>query len=142
MFKAIKVLNLFSTLLFAGILLLVYAFLPISVDLHIDGFGALHKQQFFYYAIAIFVVINLVLRLIFHFGTRGLSEQVNEWFTLLIFIVNVYLTLLIGFVGVINNETHISASSYAYLNYLGPIAIFGWVIGLFFNLFASRKTSS
>ena len=135
MIKAVRVLNLFSTFLFAIILLLVYAYLPISVDLNLQGIGNMHKQDFFYNAIIVFLVFNILIRLVVKVGLRNLPSQLLAWISLIILIVNVYFTLLIGFIGVWNNSTHISPSSYAYLNYMGPILLIIWVIGLIFLAF-------
>lgn len=140
--KAVKVLNFFSSILFAMILLLVYAYLPISVDLNIDEIGNIHKHQFFYYSIVIFIVYNLLLRVIFHFGLKGAIDQLSSWFQLLIFCLNVYFTFLIGFVGVWNNATHVSPQGYAYLNYLGPILLASWFFGLAYNLFIINRSIS
>ena len=132
MVKAVKVLNTVSTLLFITVLLLVYAYLPISVDLNVDGISNLHKHRFFYYAVGLYFGINLLIRIVLGVGLKGLSENLLAWCTSLIFIINVYLSFLIGFVGVWNNATHISPSNYSYLNFLGPIFIIIWVAGLIF----------
>lgn len=130
--KAVKVLNLFSTLLFGAILLLVYAFLPISVDLNLQEMGVMHKQDFFFNAIVIFLALNIILRLILTVGLRNIRPDIHAWASAFIFIVNFYLTLLIGFIGVWNNSTHISPSSYAYLNFMGPALLIIWAVGLIF----------
>ncbi|MEQ9403778.1 MAG: hypothetical protein RIM99_09350 [Cyclobacteriaceae bacterium] len=132
MIKAVKVLNVASTFMFVVILLLIYAYLPISVDLNIDGVENIHKHRFFYYSITAFIGINILLRIILNLGFKGTSENVLAWMTGLIFILNVYLTFLVGFVGVWNNATHISPSNYAYLNFLGPVFVFFWFGGLIF----------
>ncbi len=132
MIKAIKVLNVFSTLLFAAILLLVYAYLPISVDLNIDGLSSIHKQTLFYQLLAGFVILNIILRLTINHGFKSLVELPKAWVSLLIFIVNFYLALLVGFVGVWNNATHVSPSSFGYLNIIGPVLLTIWVVGLIF----------
>ncbi|MEP5612072.1 MAG: hypothetical protein ABJP45_07465 [Cyclobacteriaceae bacterium] len=132
MIKAVKVLNVTSVLFFTVVLLLIYGYLPISVDVNIDGIGNLHKHRFFYYSLSAFLGINIILRLILNFGFKSASEKVFAWMTSLIFILNLYLTFIVGFVGVWNNSSSISASSYAYLNYLGPLFVLVWVGGLIF----------
>lgn len=132
MIKAVKVLNITSTGLFTIILVLIYAYLPISVDLNIDGVGNIHKQRFFYYAASAFVVVNILLRVILNLGFKSASENLFAWLMSLIFIMNLYLTFIVGFVGVWNNSTHISPGNYSYLNYLGPFFIIIWVGGLIF----------
>jgi len=132
MINVIKVLNVFSTILFAAILLLVYAYLPINVDINIEGVSSIHKQTLFYQLLGGFLVINLLLRLTINFGFRKLPDLLKAWITVLIFIVNFYCTLMVGFIGVWNNSTHISPEGYAYLNYIGPILMIIWVVGLIF----------
>ncbi|WP_425391577.1 hypothetical protein [Ekhidna sp.] len=136
--KAIKVLNRFSVLLFSAIFLLVYAYLPISVDIGIDEVKQLHKQNFFYYFFGGFMVINILLRVATKFGTSNLSEELSAWIRSIVFIVNFYLTTMVGFIGVLNNTNHINPESYAYLSYLGPTLIGIWIVGLIF-LFIKNK---
>lgn len=135
MIKVVKVLNLFSTLLFAAILLMVYAYLPINVDLNMQGMSDMHKQDFFYNALIIFLVFNILLRLIVKVGLKNLRPQLNSWSSALIFILNFYLTLIVGFIGVWNNATSISPGDYAYLNYMGPVLLIFWAVGLIFLVF-------
>jgi len=132
MTNAIKVLNRFSILLFSAIFLLVYAYLPISVDLEIDGIKQLHKQHFFYYFFGAFMVLNITLRVATNFGTKNLSEGLSAWARSIVFILNFYFTTIIGFIGVLNNSNHIDPGDYAYLTYLGPVLLFIWLIGLIF----------
>lgn len=130
--KGIKVLNTFSLLFFAAILLLVYAYLPIEVDLNVEGIAKAHKQTFFYYLFGFFVIINFVLRIGVGLGTRHVGEEMTGWVSSIIFIINFYLTTLTGFVGVLNNSVHIRPESYMYLNYIGPALLIFWVGGLIF----------
>lgn len=138
MIKAVKILNLTSVFLFTVVLIFIYAYLPISVDLNIEGIENIHKHRFFYYSIAIFLIINILVRVILNLSFKTVSENVLAWLTSFIFIMNVYITFLIGFVGVWNNSTHISPSNYSYLNFLGPIFIIIWVGGLIFLVVKRR----
>jgi len=135
MIKVVKVLNLFSILLFAAVLLLVYAYLPIEVKLNLEEIGSIHKQNFFYYSIGIFLLANLILRLIINLGLRSWTGLKKAWLSLLIFCINVYFSLLVGFIGVLNNSTHISPESYSYLTNIGPVVLLFWLVGLIFLAF-------
>lgn len=135
MIKAVKVLNLFSMLLFAAILLLVYAYLPISVNLNVDGVSSIHKQDFFYQALIGFLALNILLRMVIFYALRSIPALLLSWVSSFIFVINFYFTLLIGFIGVWNNSTHVSPSSYSYLNILGPVLLVIWVVGLIFLAF-------
>ncbi len=138
MIKAIKVFNSVSVLLFSVILLLVYAYLPIMVDMNLEGLKDIHKQTFFYYAFGSFVIVNVIIRIGVSLGSRNLSEDLAAWIRAILFIVNFYLASMIGFIGVINNTGHINPSSFGYLNYLGPIFLIIWVIGLIFFLIKKK----
>ncbi len=136
MLKVVNFLKVLSILLFLGILLLVYAYLPVMVRLSIESTELqLQKEDFFYFGIGVFVVVNL-----FFLGFQKLYEthlkrlEVRAWVRGLSFVMNIYLTLLVGFIGVINNTTHLDPAGFSYLNYLGPFLIFVWVIGLIFLL--------
>ena len=135
MIKAVKVFNSISVLLFSAVLLLVYAYLPIMVELKVEGIKDVHKQTFFYYAFGSFVIVNIILRVGIFFGSRGLNTNLAAWIRSILFIVNFYLASMIGFIGVLNNTTHINPISYSYLNFLGPIFLVIWIIGLIFFIF-------
>ncbi|MEP1032392.1 hypothetical protein [Ekhidna sp.] len=138
MIKAIKVFNSISVLLFSVILLLVYAYLPIMVDLNVEGVKDLHKQTFFYYAFGSFVIVNLIVRIGVTLGSRKLPENLAAWIRAILFIINFYLASMIGFIGVINNTGHINPSSFGYLNFIGPIFLLVWGVGLIFFLFKKK----
>lgn len=138
MVKVVNFLKFLSITLFLGILLLVYAYLPIQVNLETSTDGLqLHKETFFYYTITGFVVINIVLLAFQKLNEKRLvGEPLKAWMSGLGFVVNIYLTLIIGFIGVINNATHLDPAGFAYLNYLGPFLLVVWVVGLFYLLFS------
>ena len=138
MIKAVKVLNTLSIIFFMAILLLVYAYLPIMVDVNVEGLKDIHKQTFFYYIVGGFVVVNIILRLIRSLGAKHLPTEPQAWLSAIIFVINFNITLLVGFIGVWNNPTHIDPSSYGYLNYLGPVFIIIWVVGLIFLFFKKK----
>jgi len=140
MLKVVNFLKLLSIILFLVILLLVYAYLPIMVSLDPGSSGLeLHKETFFYSMIGIFVIVNIVM-----LGVQKLTENkisgidAQAWARGAAFVVNIYFTLLIGFIGVINNSTHLDPAGFAYLNYIGPVLIFSWIIGLIYLL--SKKS--
>lgn len=134
MLRALNLLKLFSIFLFLIILLLVYAYLPIIVNLRPGSTDIqLHKETFFYATIAFFVVVNVVL-LAFQklYENKIRKEDVKAWVRGLTFVINLYITFMIGFIGVINNTAHIKAEGFAYLNYLGPFLVFSWIVGLIY----------
>ena len=56
-------------------------------------------------------------------------------------IINIYISLLVGFVGVINNPNHVSALDYSYLNFFGPVLLVVWVIGFGMQFIKEKKAA-
>lgn len=143
MLRVVSFLKFLSILLFLIILLLVYAYLPVMVDIQPDENAIqLQREDFFYFAVGIFVVFNIAI-----LGFQKLVEPLIEnmdlkaWLRGIGFVVNVYLTLIIGFIGVMNNSAHLDAAGFNYLNYLGPFLIFSWFIGLIYLFINRGKTA-
>lgn len=143
MVRAVKILKILSAILFLGTLLYVYSLLPVMVNIYPDATGwELHKEYFFYSLLAVFLVVNIFL-LIIERMIRPLipTEELLSWVRGLPFVINIYFSLIIGYIGVLNNQGSFQESSYIYLNYLGPILIVAWVSGLIFLLLNRNKTA-
>ncbi len=143
MLRVVSFLKFLSILLFLIILVLVYAYLPVMADLTADSSQLqIRKEDFFYFSVTIFVVINIAM-----LGFQKLIEpkiasmDLKAWLRGLAFVINIYLTLLTGFIGVINNSGHLNAAGFSYLNYFGPFLIFSWVIGLIYLILKGLKTA-
>ncbi|MFY0600643.1 MAG: hypothetical protein JXR03_13305 [Cyclobacteriaceae bacterium] len=143
MVKAVNSLKILSLLVLLVTLLFVYAFLPVMVNLNPDVSGwSLHKEYFFYVVVGASLILNIFLI----FAERTLSsiissEEINAWIKGFSFVLNLYFSFLIGYVAVINNQNHFQSGSYAYLNYLGPILVLVWIIGLIFLSLKRNKTT-
>ena len=125
--------------IFVGILSLVYANMPISVDLNAFSLPNIHKQQFFIYAIIAFCVVNAVLRLPLDYLFKGLKSEVYAWILAIVCVLNLYLTFIMGFVGSMNNNNAVEARDFIYLNFLGPLLVVAWIVGLIYQLIQSKK---
>lgn len=141
MLNAVKVLNRISIFLFVIVLLTCYAYMPISVHMSIEELGDLHKQTFFYYAVCAFLGINILIRIILHFGIKNLIEDLQAWITSLIFIFNIYLIFLIIYLAVWNNQGHIDPSYFSGFTLIGPVLLLVWIFGIFFLLRKSTRTT-
>lgn len=139
MIKTVKFLRTLSAILFLGILAWVYAYLPYQVQLLEErGVFVIHKEHFFYYVGGAVLIINLFIIILSQIVeplilSKG-GERAMAWFTGLGFVLNIYFTLLVGFVGVLNNQASVSVSGFAYLNYFGPVLLVGWIFGFFYFL--------
>lgn len=140
MLRIVNFLKVLSIILFLIMLLLVYAYLPVMAKLDPEqGALQLHKETFFYFVVGVFVAVNLVFIGFQKMFEKQIKDEVlKAWVRGLAFVINLYFTFIVVFIGVINNAQHLSAAGFAYLNYLGPFLIFSWVIGLFYLIFFKR----
>ena len=143
MIKVVGIVRFLSLVFFLLAIGLVYAYLSTQVELGMgEDAWVVTRDTFFYTALATFVLVNIVLRVLSQHVKKSMGRQWQDktlaWFLMIVPFVNIYISLLIGFVGVINNPTHVSASSYVYLNFLGPVLILVWVIG-FGSAFIKEK---
>ena len=93
-----------------------------------------NREHFFYGSIIFFILLNIFLialeRMI---GPLIKKEEVRAWIKGLAVVLNFYLACMVGSLGVFNNANDFLPGSYAYLNYVGPILIIIWIVGLIFN---------
>lgn len=137
MLRAVNLLKVLSILIFLGALILVYAYAPVMVQLRPESNELqLHRESFFYFSIGFFVIINVALLAFEKLYEPFIPKlEVKAWVRGFTFVLNFYLALLVGFIGVLNNTQHLSLYGFSYLNYFGPILIFSWIIGLFFLIY-------
>ena len=107
-----------------------------------DASWSVHREYFFYGAIIFFLVLNIFLIALERMIRPLISkEEVRAWVKGLAVVLNFYLACMIGSVGVFNNANDFQPGSYAYLNYIGPVLIVVWIIGLIFNVLNKPKTN-
>ena len=144
MSKAINIFRKISIFLFLGVLGWIYALfenevrlLPKPSDLTIS------RDLFFYLTIGIFLLINGLFLLIFKLGNNlflGYGDDRIAWAKMIVPLVNVYLSLMIGSIGVLNNRSSFEPGAYAYLNYIGPFILMVWLLGVvYFFVYPHQK---
>ncbi len=145
MVKTMNLVRILSILFFLIVFSFVYAFMPIQVKLFPESNWMIHKEQFFYYGFGLFFIINAVTWLLQKLSMGQLEETRGEvpaaWLGGLPFVLNISYTMLAGFLGVLNNPAHISPANYAYLNYLVPILIVGWIGGFIYLMLGKKGTT-
>ncbi len=135
-------------IIFLGVFLFVYAYLPLDVRLYfIDT--SLNKETFFYIILGLFLLINLLFTiLILLYKNIDLTSQsarkqnLITWVTTLPVMLNLYLTFMVGYIGILNNASNFQGNNYGYLNYLGPILLIGWISALIFIFFQRDQITS
>ena len=146
MIKIVGIIRALSIVLFLITLGLVYAYLPVTVKVLPNQVDLmLHTSSVFYYAVAFFVVINLftwrLVRLTNPLLLLKRVDVVTAWFNALVPILNVYFSMIIAYMGVLNNPLSVSAQGFAYLNYIGPVLLLIWLV-MFFYLSVNKKSTS
>ena len=136
MIKTVNLLRFLSIILFLIAFSFIYAYMPVMVRLNPGSTLEIHKENFFYYGAGLFLIINIISRIISIFFTPRIvisrGEEAAAWFSALPFVINLYMVFIIGFLGALNNSSHILAESYSYLNFLGPAIFFLWICGLIY----------
>ncbi len=144
MIKVVGIVKFLSIVLFLGILGLSYAYLPVKTAVLPDSRDILiDRGTFFYMAAGFFTFVNIIFSYLSRTLWKKMSAgpSVQAWLLLLTPVVNIYLAMLVGFVAVLNNPIDIPPASYSYLNYLGPILIMAWLVGLIVVFLKRRKAT-
>ena len=147
MLKLFRLLWVITALAFFAALVLSYAFLPDRVGILADEEGIANefvsKETFFYGALGIFVVINLLgsifLGLLtavpatsgFYFRSDDFKENITSWFSTFISIVNIFLTTATLYVSLFNNQGDYTISEFNFLIYIAPLLLavsFLWLV--------------
>lgn len=139
MLKVFKLLWVFTAIIFFAALVLSYAFLPDRVGVLADADGIANefvsKETFFYSALAIFVVINLlgsvflgVLTAVpsasgFYFRSEDFKESITSWFSTFVGIINVFLITATLYVSLFNNQGDYTISDFNFLIYIAPLLL-------------------
>ena len=133
MFNAIKVIRFITTFVFLAVLLASYAYLPLTMDINIDGFERVGKDFYFYSAVGLYLLLNLITYFFRFYADRvKLTLYRRLMVHILAPVLYFSLTLIIGFLTVVNNALDVIPSTYYYLNYLCVILILGWIFSFLF----------
>lgn len=154
MIKVVKLLYTLSIFTFLIVLLYVYAFLPDQIGVFFDAGGnetiSMHRADFFYSALGLFVLTNGSI-LLFRRMNRGQlnlgktdfddmtsAEMIYHWLNGLSFVINVIYIFSIMFVGMYHNSEHFDITNYVSLIYIGPVLLAGWIFWFIYLQFSKR----
>ena len=133
MFQAAKVIRLIFTFVFLAVLLLCYAYLPLTLDINIEGSQRIGRELFFYVAIGLFLLVNLSTYFLRNNAT-GLTSAPKKKLLIHLLAPVLYfsMAMLIGFLTVVNNPQDVSVISFNYLNYLAAGLVLAWIFSFLF----------
>jgi hypothetical protein len=135
MFQIAKVVRLVFIFFFLVVLLFIYAYLPLTIDIGIEEIGRVGRGLFFYTTVGAFMTFYLITYFLKYYVDRqGIGQYQRLFVHLLPAVLYFAMTLLIAFIGVNNNADDIRPSTFYYLNYLCVVILVGWIFGFLFVL--------
>lgn len=154
MSRNIRIVRTFSIIVYLGVLLYVYAYLPQQVGIdanEADEFSTfIDKETFFYFALGSFLLVNIIVVVFGNlmqlipvnaqgfFTSQEFKERIHNWFSSFGLIINLFFLSAVAFIGFFNNADYYHISSFSIFAYLGQALIFIWII-LFFYLLSKRS---
>lgn len=143
-----------TIILFLGVLLFVYAYLPEQVGVSADEYDKpnafIGRELFFYSFLVVFSLVNLIFVLAgkllgslavgekSFFASKGFKDRMTTWLIGLGVVINIFIIITVAFLGLFNNADYYHISQFSMLAYLGQAIIFIWIV-LFFYLLIKRK---
>jgi hypothetical protein len=135
--KFLKFFTNVSIVIFLVALLLVYAFLPDPLGILFDKNGLtvheISKGTFFYSSLFLFVIVQIILILF----KKGSETKFNiqhpyliSWFQGFHLTINLFILLMLIFIGFANNAVNYTYDSIQFLIYLGPLIVILWAVML------------
>lgn len=139
MLKLFRLLWVLTAVVFFAALVLSYAFLPERVGILADAEGIANefvsKETFFYSALAIFGVTNLlgsvfigIMKAVPHtsglyFHSENFKESTTSWLSSFFAIINVFLITATLYVSLFNNQGDFTISEFNFLIYIAPLLL-------------------
>ena len=144
--KFLRFFTTVSIIIFLVALLLVYAFLPDPLGLlfNEDGLAIreMSKNTFFYSTLFLFVISQIILILFKNgrlFNMKLNREYLITWFQGFHLSINLFVILMLIFIGLANNAVDYSFSSIQFISYLAPLGVLVWLIILPFLLLLKKS---
>lgn len=144
--KILRVLTTFSIIVFVGVLLIVYAFLPDPTGILFSKSGdiiySISRNIFFYAFLIIFFLVQLIFYLFRNYVLNNWLENKGKqrliiWFRGMFLLINLFFILFVSFLGFANNAVDYTYSSVVSLAIAGPLLMLLWLLILPFIFFSS-----
>jgi hypothetical protein len=135
--KFLKFFITVSIIVFLVTLLIVYAFLPDPTGILFNENGLrIHetpKGTFFYSALFLFVISQIIL-ILFKKGvmlkTKLKFPYIITWFQGFHLSINLFIILILAFIGLANNAVDYTLSSIQFISYIAPLIVIVWLFML------------
>jgi len=135
--KFLKFFITVSIIVFLVALLIVYAFLPDPIGILFNENGLaiyeMSKDTFFYSVLFLFVISQIILILFKRgvmFKTKLKFSNIITWFQGFHLSINLFIILMLAFIGLANNAVDYTFSSIQFISYLAPLLVIVWLVML------------
>ena len=135
--KFLKFFITVSIIVFLVTLLIVYAFLPDPTGIFFNENGLtiyeMSKDTFFYSVLFLFVISQIILILFKRgvmFKTKLKFSNIITWFQGFHLSINLFIILMLAFIGLANNAVDYTFSSIQFISYLAPLLVIVWLVML------------
>jgi len=133
--KFLKFFTTVSIIIFLVALIIVYAFLPDPLGILFNENGLtiheMSKDTFFYSILFLFVISQIILILFkkgVMFKTKLKRPNIITWFQGFHLSINLFIILMLMFIGLANNAVDYSFRSIQFISYLAPLIVIVWLV--------------
>ncbi|MEM9674042.1 MAG: hypothetical protein AAF992_15730 [Bacteroidota bacterium] len=145
--KFIKLAWGFTFLGFLIALSLSYAFVPPQVGVQADLNGNpnqfIGKETFFYLALGLFVLVNVVCLVFYRvleavpvssplfFRSALFKRRISNWFGTFTIVINIFLICIVSYISLFNNQGDYLIGQFNWIVWVGPllsIGVFAWLL--------------
>jgi len=147
MSKLLKFFTTVTVFIFLAVILIVYAFIPDPSGLLYNKEGyrifSMSRNAFFYSTVFIFVLLQVIPilfnKLVLTDKENRILQNIETWFQGMRLAINLFIILMLIFIGLANNAVDFSFSSIHYLAYLAPSIVIVWLLTLPVFILMKRK---
>lgn len=133
--KFLKFFTTISIIFFLISLLAVYAFLPDPLGILFKENGSvmkvMSKDTFFYSVLFLFTISQIIMILFKKMGVFKMkikNPYFITWFQGFHLAINLFIILMLVFIGLANNAVDYTYGSIQFINYLAPLIVIGWLV--------------
>lgn len=145
-FKITNALRYISIIVLTIVFFISYAGLPEKVLLFIDESGNpiqyVLKNYFFYGTLTILIITNAllyILAIILNKSIINLSQLIANYLLSLSIIINVFFSVALTFLGILNGQENFDYSSFAPFIYFSQGLFVVWLLAFIYSLIRSKK---
>jgi len=146
-FKISNALRILSIILLGVVFFISYAGLPeqvlVLLDKNSNPTQYLGKDTFFYSTLAFFIITNVLFYVLAVMSNKSVSintQLVGKYLMLLVIIVNIFFSVALTFMAILNGQENFDYSSFAPFIYTS-LALFGfWGLAFMISLLKIKKS--